>query len=998
MNFTQGLDTKTDPYQLPVGKFADLTNSVFSTTGRLTKRNGFPRLTKLPNSDQTTLTTLNDNLIATGSNLYSYNSETDDWNNKGTIQPVDLNVISAIRNSTSQSAPDMAITTDGLACLVFQDSAGGAYYQIIDTNTSEVLKSRTLLANTTSSNSRVFLLDKYFVITYTATISAGSHLQYIAIPVNNPTTARNAADITTSLTTLDAGYDGIIFGTTLYISWSDTGSDIKIAFLNSALTLSSPVVTNGYDANLISVTNDTSAIYVTFYDDGSQDAYTMSFSPILQPILTPTKVIDTEDVAEITSISSNDEILIFYEINNDYGSPYPNTVKTDYIKTVTIDADGTVGSPSVLLRSVGLASKPFIHNDVAYVIATYGETNQPTYFLIDSLGNTYMHFAYSNGGGYQGTQVLPTITAVDSTFYVPYMIKDFLASVNKNTGLASGEPVNAIYTQTGINIATFSINTTGQQSSEIAQALHLTGGQLWEYDSVKPVEHGFHVWPENIDFAVSSVGSISKQIYYYVFTYEWTDNKGMLQRSAPSIPLKADLTSASDTLSNITLYVPTLRITYKTDPNPVRIVGYRWSTAQQTYYQVTSITSPVLNDTTVDYVTFDDVKSDAEILGNTILYTTGGVVENIMAPPCSDSALYKNRMVLIDAENRNLLWYSKQVIEGVPVEFSDLFTIYVAPTSGAQGSTGVVTALSAMDDKLIIFKANAIYYITGSGPNNAGTENDFSEPVFITGSVGTTNPDSIVLTPTGLMFQSDKGIWLLRRDLGTEYIGADVESYNTLPIQSAHVIPGTTQVRFILADSKTTLMFDYFYKQWGLFTNLQAISATLNNGLHTYLSTSGIVYREELGTYLDGTKPVLMSFTTPWMNIAGLQGFERFYFANLLGTYKTPFKLAFKLQYDYNPSVTQTVIVTPEGNITPVYGDEAVWGSGGPWGGSEGDVFTARVFPEQQKCQVFRISIQEIYDPSYGIAAGAGLTLSGLNLIVGVKRGFRTQSAKRSFG
>ena len=211
------------------------------------------------------------------------------------------------------------------------------------------------------------------------------------------------------------------------------------------------------------------------------------------------------------------------------------------------------------------------------------------------------------------------------------------------------------------------------------------------------------------------------------------------------------------------LDVPTLRLTYKIAPNPVRIVGYRWSTAQQVYYQFTSVTNPTINDTTIDSVVITDTFSDAQILGNAILYTTGGVIEDIAAPASIASALFSNRLFLIDAEDQNLLWFSKQVIQNVPFEMSDLLTLYIAPTTGAQGSTGPMTALSAMDDKLIIFKKDAIYYINGSGPDNTGANSTFSDPVFITATVGCSNPNSIVLLPHGIMFQSDKGDLVIRQ-------------------------------------------------------------------------------------------------------------------------------------------------------------------------------------------------------------------------------------------
>ena len=139
-----------------------------------------------------------------------------------------------------------------------------------------------------------------------------------------------------------------------------------------------------------------------------------------------------------------------------------------------------------------------------------------------------------------------------------------------------------------------------------------------------------------------------------------------------------------------------------------------------------------------------------------------------------------------------------------------------------------------------------------------------------------------------------------------------------------------------------------------------------------------------------------MSFKTGWMNLAGLQGYERFYFGYLLGQYITPFKLNVQFAYDYNPSLQKSILVTPNAPSQP-WGGEALWGSNGLWGGPS-NVFEARVFPEIQKCESFQVTINEVYDPQYGIAPGAGLTLSGLSLVVGMKKGFRTQSAARSFG
>ncbi len=1044
LSFNKGLDLKTDPFQIPIGNFQALSNSVFTTTGRLTKRNGYSNLTQLPNTAQTTLTTLNDNLIATGSELYAYSKDTNVWLDKGIVQPVELSTQPLIRVSTSQQSPDTAIASNGLCLLIYVDN-GVSYYQITDSTTGQHIVNRVTLPGD-ATNPRVFVLGVYFIITYIITITGTPSIQYIAIPTATPGSPKAPATIASTANTIDAGYDAYIFNDTMYIAWDNASTAVSIRSLSNALALSPVVNIAGASGDLISVTADpiTNYIWVSYWSSGSTNGFTAAFSIILASLVAPTPILTGIVITELTSIAVNGTLTVFYETLNNYSytDSIGDSIRSDFISKVTVippvsgTSAGTPSAPTVILRSVGLASKPFFGSftytlrtapnleittltlppilsisrfisATIYVFSEYGDitqtnpadnSNQPTYFLIDNSGNIYMRLAYENAGGYAKSQVLPTVSLTGEEFNFPYMVADFLATVNKGPTLTSNSTAaasNAIYTQYGINLAMFALNIFGQQSSEIAGALHLTGGQLWEYDGVRPVEHSFHIWPENVRVTTATgSGSIAAGTYNYVFTYEWTDNAGNLHRSAPSIPVSQVTTTASSTN---TIKVPTLRLTYKIAPNPVRIVGYRWSVAQQTYYQFTSLTSPTLNNSAVDSVSFTDTLADSAILGNVILYTTGGVIENIAAPASIDSALFDNRLFLIDAEDQNLLWYSKQVIENVPVEMSDLLTIYVAPTIGAQGSTGPMKCLSAMDDKLIIFKKDAIYYINGNGPDNTGSNSTYSQPIFVTSSVGSSNPNSTVITPNGVMFQSDKGIYLLGRDLSSVYIGAPVEAYNGNTVVSAESIPGTTQVRFIL-DNRVTLMYDYYFNEWATHTNVEAISATLYQGKHSYLNTAGQVFQETQGIYLDGSEPVLLGLTTGWINIAGVQGLERFYFANLLGTYFSPFKLNVSFAYNYNTSNTQNIIVTPTDNPAQPYGDEALWGSGPQWGGSSGNVFSARIFPDNQKCQSFQVTIQEVYDSSLGQAAGQGLSLTGLALIVGTKRGYRTQQAARSFG
>ena len=484
------------------------------------------------------------------------------------------------------------------------------------------------------------------------------------------------------------------------------------------------------------------------------------------------------------------------------------------------------------------------------------------------------------------------------------------------------------------------------------------------------------------------VGAVTAQQYFYQVIYQWTDSQGNIFNSAPSIPVSITTTSGH---TSITIQGPNLRITSKAS---VKIVIYRWSAAQEEYFQITTLSNPLLNSTTSDSWTFTDIYSDAQVAGNGLIYTNGGVLEDVSGPACTALTLFDTRLWQIFAEDQNVLGYSKQIIEGVPVEMSDDLTFYVAPNAGATTSTGPMRCLAPMDDKLIIFKKDALYYLNGSGPDNTGANDQYSEPIFIPSTVGSTNQNSIVQIPQGLMFQSDKGIWLLGRDLQVSYIGAAVEGFNGQRVTSAVVVPETTQVRFTL-DNETTLMYDYYYNQWGTFINVNAVSSTIYQGLHTYISSFGGASQETPGFYLDNGNPVLMSFTTGWFNLGGLQGYQLADRMFLLGEYFTPHKLQLGIAYNYNPSIYQSTIISPtnfSSNTASPFGDEPA-----PFGAPD-DVESWRIFFAKKRCSSIQLTLNEIYDPSFGIAAGEGLSLSGINMVIGVKAGWRPQSAQHSAG
>lgn len=990
INFGQGLDTKTDPWQVKPGKMLALQNAIFTKGGLLQKRNGFGALTAISDSTVKTLSTFQGSLTAIGSSLYDYSSDTGTWYNKGAITPLRLGVDPLVRSALSLTQPDVAISSNGVTCVVYNDSTGQFQYQVLDGTSKQVIVPPVNLPATTHSP-RVFALGRYFIITYLATVSAATHLQYIAIPIQTPSSPGAAVDLATDVAALTSGYDGCVTNNSLYFSWSASGPNVKVSFIDQTLLQHNTVILGGgRTGKFISVTADTttptSTIWVSLFDNTNNNLYAAALSTILVSILAPTVLINSAGIDQITGAASGGVFTCLYETSSAYNYA---AITSDFVTSVTCTSGGSVGSATVIVRGVALASKAFVVNNIKYVLVAYGGSLQPTFFLANSTGGIVAKLAYSNGGGYPASFVLSGTNVEGTKAQIAYVLKDLITPVNKTQGVTN---VAGIYSQTGINLVTIDFNTIPLITAEIGNNLHTSGGFMWMYDGAKPVEHSFHLWPEDILATPSgSGGSMSAQQYYYQVCYEWTDAQGNIHRGAPSIPVGALTTTSS---SSVVLNIPTLRLTYKTT-NKVRIVIYRWSATSQNYYQVTSVSSPTLNNPTVDSIAYTDTLADASIVGNQLLYTTGGIVENIAAPACNDINLYKSRLFLVDAEDENLLWYSKPVIETTPVEMSDLFTIYVAPTTGVQGSSGPTKVIAPLDDKNIFFKTGAIYYNTGDGPDLTGANGGFTDPVFITSTVGCENPRSVVFQPMGLMFQaaSGKGIWLLSRNLETSYIGAGVEEFNSANVLSAVNVPGTNQVRFTL-DNGVTLMYDYYYDQWGTFVNVPALSSTIYQNLHTFLNSSGQVYQETPGIFLDGTSPVLMSFTTSWFSLMGLQGYHRAYMFYLLGQYYSPHKIQIGVAYDFNSAVVQQALITPD-NYNAAYGSDAGLYGSNLYGGNSA-VEHWRVFLSKQKCESFQLTVSEIFDASIGAPAGAGFTLSGINLVIGAKKGYSPIKASRS--
>lgn len=477
-------------------------------------------------------------------------------------------------------------------------------------------------------------------------------------------------------------------------------------------------------------------------------------------------------------------------------------------------------------------------------------------------------------------------------------------------------------------------------------------------------------------------GAMSDGNYAYVAVYRWTDNTGRDHRSAPTLVPYEVVVAGGGATQQVAVDIATLRITEKQN---VAIELYRTENNGTEYYKVTSDTSPLLNDKTVDSVTFYDTLSDASLISREALYTTGGVLENI-GPGAVHQVCTLNgeRLAYLD-EERSRVRFSKVLTEGGPVEYYDGAYRDVDP------SAGELTAIGAMEGKLILFSADGSYYITGEGPNNLGLNDSFTKPDVLSTDVGCTEPDSLKLTPLGLMFKSRKGIWSFGPQ-GMQYIGDRVEAYNDQTVTSAAVVGELNQVRFTLS-SQRTLVFNYNLNRWATFENHGGLSSVAIDSDYFYLREDGSLYKENSDSFSDASSPIRFKIETGWLSLVELQGVQRAYHAMLLGDFKSSHKLRVRVAYNFIDAWVQEALIDPQNfaDLT-TYGEDSPYGEGTPYGG-DGSLYQMRVNFKKQKCQSIKLSIEDVQD-----SVGEGMSLSAITLRVGAKEGTGKIGASRTFG
>jgi hypothetical protein len=988
--FSGGLDQKTSEQLVVPGKFLVLENCVRRKIGKIQKRFGFTELSRQITSTSDSITSgerlarFRDDLVMfTEDSMYSYSSSNDEWVDKGAVTSTLVDSEPLMRNSFIQALPDL-VSSEGVTVGAWEDSRGGVRCAVYDDTTGASILYDTVVSDS-GSRPKVVAVGDYFLIVYRDALNDNFCSRRIAKVV--PNTLETEVVIVAG-TMIDAGWDCDVFNNAAAFAFNNA-TDITVGYIAESGDIGSPVV-NGLPGstsipnrgrNAVNVLADqaNNRIYVQYHDDTDDDVKVTAFTSDLLTSDTQDVEAALPDVRNITgTLRADASVITFYEVST-------TSVKDHYVNTNTFSFNNvtvTVGTPAEFKRSVGLAAKAFTIGDDQFVTVAHESSLQSTYFTIKNDGYIITRMLSGTAGGLTRDKFnnlstgLPR-TSIDSAgrYVFPIQIR------NKLTADAGG---SILSTSRGIQKSALRFGVAAYNNDSLGENLHISGGILLAYDGVSATEHGFNLFPEDVELAPAAGGSLPVGQYAYRAVYEWVDGRGQIHQSAPSI---LEIASSAGGNNTIDVTIPTLRLTLKTFPRAeCKIVIYRSQVDEVTVlYRLTETD----NDPDVDSVTFSDDGSipDTSLRVNQILYTTGGVLENIAAPASKVITKHKNRLWIAGLEDDSALWYSKEFVFGEGVAFSDFFRIQCDPRGGP------ITALASMDDKLVIFKRDSIYTLVGDGPVDTGAQNDFSQPQGIAGDIGCIQPESIAAIPEGLIFKSDKGIYLLTRNLGFEAIGDPVEDFDTLEVTSAVVVEDEDEVRFTTLTG-SCLVYNYHFGQWSTFSNYSATSAISALGSYLHLKSDGRVRQETPGLYLDAGSRIQMAIETSWLAFAGLQGFQRVKRLDFLGDYLSDHYTRVKIAYDYEDAFTQTVYFNVDEDLDlSYYGDDATYGSSSVYGGSGTAVYQFSIKPRRQKCQSIKLRFEDVDTKTE--AGGGSFNLVGLTFEVGQKIGTDKQFGGR---
>lgn len=959
--FDEGIDTKTNA-KMAVKPIV-LENAIFKEAKAINTRRGHTALStsllaggSLPTEGQQLIDSRDEVLQVNADTLYGYSSALSKWvprSNTAAIPSVSVKRTPVVQTSQSMRAQD-ACSVGNITMVAWEygTATPSVHVIVFDNATGTILLQDTAVSASGRCSPRCFSSGSALYVLYRGYTTNALYWRKVTTAAPQTLVAETSIATNGSITAAEQTLDVAPYTASKAIVayMSGTAGTTNVAIFDTATDTLSSSTTFAKPSR-----NSVSCIYIA-----SLDHFFIAYGDYTPAVgvIELTAALGVSSAAlDLYTASNANQVVVTAGSGATAGKAIVFYVDgTNNLLASRNGVAGAYAAQATFKANMQMAGKPFIQQSERIVVPVLHVATNVTdsgLELIDFERGDLVAMCLRNRAANSGDLVsgfsgsVPTIIGLSTTqFYWPVLE---VLTVSASAGLLRGT--------VGISALTITFDATRMHAS-LGTNTFIACGRLLEFDGISPFENGFTSAPGLTAAANAAGGSMATGSYQVCVVACWIDAKGNRHRSNPS-PIKTIAVTGPTGKIDCTIY--TNQCTEKRSTafgarQEIFFEVYSTEASGTTFYRVTSLTAPTFSSVTAASIAFSRTAADASIIGNDVLYTTGGVLENIPAPATNVVVAHRNRLFVISSEFPTQVWYSKLNSPGDAVAFNDLQVIDVGDAGGD------CTALASLDDKLIVFKKNTIIVVAGDGPDDTGSQNTFSLPAIVSSDVGCSAPNSVVLTPEGILFQSASGICILTRSLSVEYIGAAVEAYNAQTITAALLVADQDQARFYTAGG-TCLVWDYLFNQWCTFTNISAADATLSGNVLHFLLTTGEVRKEASATYNDNGTDYYMRVRTPWIK-SSLQGIMRLKRIAILGDYKTAHTLQVKVYRDYDDALVETFSKATS-------------------------AFVSGTAPEQiefdlanQKAEAFSFEIQ-----ATGAGAGQALSLSGLSLTVGTKQG-----------
>lgn len=918
--FGQGVETKLDEKAVPATKLLVLENGVFTKGISIIKRNGYEDLGQSVEGSTASVSGAfrmarrgEELLEFTPTRCYSRQSGAPQWTDTGAVLSAIGTDRPLVATGTDQTMGDQA-SNDGVTVAAWEDSAGGVWWTVTDETSGRVYRAAAQ-ADALGQSPRCVAVGGNLHVYY-AVPSLGRVMVMVISPLA-PSAAVTPRLLTDLLDPTVAVYDACPTGRTgapAAIVWaSNVAGFVGIGYVDQSGVLGSPLLGHPsvllYDVGIKSAapTSPISVAYLTV-DGAASDRIGVSFvsgSNLKSTYIFVAGNVPTAHTIALFSPVSGGAATSIARVSSSFvgtrlWTAWEETAAASSNHFVTshyVDVSGSLGT-STTLRSAALVSRAFTIGTSAFVTIVHDTSffnTYLTYKISDTTSDGWVVVGRHMPASSAGTPARKHVASAhvsDSVARIALPMRQRLVSEN-----------NDKFLETSLRLVSMDFDSDlSHQWAEFGRGLYLAGACPMHYDGRAWTELGFHVGPEVMSAVTAAGGSMTAgATYEYRAWYEWPDAQGEIHRGPTSPGLLVTLGGGD---SQVTLTLPTLRLTAK---RGVRLMVARslpgsdgnssqlWRVTSMDTTTAGTANGYVANSTTVDTVTFLDRMSDATLQTFDELYTDGGILSNDPTPLGAVIARGKDRLFASDPSDGTIVRYSQPFSDGYGVQWPPELFLRV----DLQG--GSITGIAPIDNRIIIWTENQIWTFAGDGPDETGSTDlsGFSRPQLVPGSIGCSDPQSIIATPAGYMYKSAQGIYLLGGDSATKYIGAPVEAYNAQTVRRATALPDRTQIVF-LTDSGLSLLYDYLFDQWSTFTNHEGGDSIVVGGRYYYLRNDARVFAETPGQHSDAGTRIRLRLETAWIHMAEyLQGWQKFWNFHLLGTWLSPHQLGVQYETDY---------------------------------------------------------------------------------------------------